>query len=52
MALPTPNGIHYNAEGLVPMGVGLVNENGDAGGIYKPPKGYSKEARKAAGKMS
>eukprot|EP00959_Pyramimonas_sp_CCMP1952_P379743 7954799-Pyramimonas_sp.AAC.1 len=32
------------------MDVGLVNENGDAGGVFNPPKGHGKQARVDAGK--
>ncbi|CAK0822283.1 unnamed protein product [Prorocentrum cordatum] len=43
-----PHGIQY--DGPMPMDVGLVNESGDVGGVFKPPKGYGKQARKDAGK--
>ncbi|CAK0850526.1 unnamed protein product, partial [Prorocentrum cordatum] len=43
-----PHGIQY--DGPMPMDVGMVNENGDVGGIFKQPKGYGKQSRKDAGK--
>ncbi|CAK0814682.1 unnamed protein product, partial [Prorocentrum cordatum] len=43
-----PHGIQY--DGPMPMDVGLVNENGNVGGIFKPPKGHGKQARIDAGK--
>ncbi|CAK0836500.1 unnamed protein product, partial [Prorocentrum cordatum] len=43
-----PHGIQH--DGPMPMDVGMVNENGDVGGIFKPPKGYGKQSRKDAGK--
>ncbi|CAK0831086.1 unnamed protein product, partial [Prorocentrum cordatum] len=43
-----PRGIQY--DGPMPMDVGMLNESGDVGGIFKPPKGHGKQARKDAGK--
>ncbi|CAK0818910.1 unnamed protein product [Prorocentrum cordatum] len=39
-----PRGIQH--DGPMPMDAGLVNENGDVGGIFKPPKGHGKQARR------